>query len=202
MKLAATIIAAVGLTAFLPIKANAYGNFDVPAAYSASSWTSYGRLRPYTGYEPYRGGHHARAHHGPRQARRGHPGGSGNLAARSGARTSVSAVARPHFQCLVDRLEAAGYRVDFMGGYAARSGPSAHPTGNAVDINQTGRGRVTRAFPAGLEAMCAACGVYSGAHFGDLGHFEMLHKYGYVNVGLRYASYRARRWHHRHYASR
>lgn len=145
-------------------------------------------------YEPYRHRHRAIRHH---RRSYGHHGGFGNLVARSGARASVSAVARPHFQCLVDRLEAAGYRIDFMGGFARRSNPSAHPTGNAVDINQTGFGRVTRRFPGNVEAMCQACGVYSGGHFGDYGHFEMPRKYGYVNVGRRYAY---RQWRRRSYA--
>ena len=184
------------LLAFLPFAtpAHAYGTIDIPSAYSAPQWDSWQRQRPYTGYE-HRHRHHAKAHDGPRH---GHSAaihhGSGNLIARSGARASVSSHALPHFQCLVDRLEAAGYPIAFMGGYAARSNPSAHPTGNAVDINQTGRGRVTRRFPGNVEEMCRACGVYSGAHFGDLGHFELPGKYGYVNIGRRYAS---RHWRHR-----
>ena len=139
---------------------------------------------------------HARHHRHHHYAPVHHDGGSGNLVARSGARTSVSSVALPHFQCLVNRLESVGYRIDFMGGFASRSNPSAHPTGNAADINQTGFGRVTRQLPFGYVSMAESCGVYSGSHFGDVGHFEMPGKYGYVNIGTRYAS---RHW-HRHYA--
>lgn len=189
------VLTILGLTAILPATAHAYGSFDPPSAWSAPQWQSWQRQRPFSGYEPYRHRHHAKAHHGRSVGRHGHSGG--NLVARSGAAASVSAHALPHFQCLVDRLETAGYPIAFMGGYARRSNASAHPTGNAVDINQTGRGRVTRMFPSGLEAMCQACGVYNGAHFGDLGHFELPGKYGYVNVGRRYAS---RHWHHRRYA--
>ena len=129
--------------------------------------------------------HFTRVHH---SAVRRH--GSGNLVARSGATASVSYEALPHFQCLVTRLENVGYHIDFMGGYASRSNPSAHPTGNALDINQTGRGRVTRSLPYGFVGMAESCGLYSGSNFGDTGHFEMPHKYGYVNIGRRYASRR------------
>lgn len=189
------------LLALLPFasSAHAYGAYDPPssASWVAPRWVTYQHWKPYTGYEPYKAhwrSHYRAAIQRPQQAHYGH----GNLVARSGATASVSAHAQPHFQCLVDKLEAAGYRIAFMGGYARRSNPSAHPTGNAVDINQTGFGQVIRRFPDGLEEMCRACGVYNGAHFGDIGHFEMPGKYGYVNVGRRYAS---RHWRHRRYAS-
>ena len=196
MRSVATVLTIIGLTAILPTAAYAYGTYDPPnvAAWSAPQWRWQRHQRPYTGYEP-RHRQHAKAHQRARQARHGH--GSGNLIAHSGATASVSSHALPHFQCLVNRLEAAGYRIAFMGGFARRSNPSAHPTGNAVDINQTGFGRVTRRFPSNVEEMCLACGVYSGAHFGDYGHFELPGKYGYVNIGQRYAY---RHWRHRRYA--
>jgi len=197
MRKSATVLAAIGLMALATQAHAAHGSY-LPSDWPASSWASYQRWRPYTGYEPYRYRHRGYAHHRRAHRHIGHiRHGSGNLVARSGATASVSSHALPHFQCLVDRLETAGYRIDFMGGYARRSNPSAHPTGNAVDINQTGFGRVTRRFPANVEEMCRACGVYSGAHFGDYGHFEMPRKYGYVNVGRRYAS---RQWRHRRFA--
>ncbi len=104
------------------------------------------------------------------------------VTAKSGARASVSIVARPHFVCLIDKLEATGYRIDFMGGYAERGNSSAHPTGNALDINQTGRNVVTRRFPAGVSQMASACGLIHGAMWSnpDQGHFEMPRKYGYI----------------------
>lgn len=149
---------------------------------------SFGSAQAHGRHHYYRTAHHI-VHHG-----------SGNLVARSGATASVSEVARPHFQCLVDRLESAGYRIDFMGGYASRSNPSAHPTGNAVDINQVAFGRVTRALPFGYVGMAESCGVYSGSHFGDVGHFEMPGKYGYVNLGYARVRYAYRR--HRVYTVR
>jgi len=182
-----TVVAALALVAARP--AAAYGIWQGPEAAPVQSPQDAHRWRGY-----YHRPHAGHAHHA-RSLARHHPSrGGGNLAARSGARASVSAAALPHFRCLVDRLEAAGYRIQFMGGFGRRNGPSAHPTGNALDINQTARGRVTRAFPAGLEAMCAVCGVYSGAHFGDYGHFEMPGKYGYVNTGRRYAYQHRRRY--------
>ncbi len=104
------------------------------------------------------------------------------VVAKSGARASVSIVAKPHFVCLIEKLEAAGYKIDFMGGYAERGNSSAHPTGNALDINQTGRNVVTRRFPAGVAQMASACGLVHGAMWDrpDQGHFEMPKRYGYI----------------------
>lgn len=104
------------------------------------------------------------------------------LVASSGARTSVSTVARPHFTCLLGKLEAVGYRIDFMGGYAGRGNASAHPTGNALDINQTARNVVTRRLPANVTELARDCGLVHGATWShpDQGHFEMPRKYGYV----------------------
>lgn len=175
------------ISAFSAVPAQAYWTSDMAAGNAGHA------SRQHWGHPAAR---HARTH--GRRFVASHGGGSGNLVSQSGKRASVSAVALPHFQCLLAKLEGAGYRVDFMGGFGPRSNPSAHPTGNALDINQTGFGRVTRRFPGNIEEMCNACGVYSGAHFGDYGHFEMLNKYGYVNIGRQYA-YR-HRWRHRHYA--
>lgn len=114
------------------------------------------------------------------------------LVASSGANASVSTVARPHFQCLLGKLEAVGYRVDFMGGYAQRGNASAHPTGNALDINQTSRNRVTRHLPSNATEMARDCGLVHGAVWSnpDQGHFEMPRKYGYIfnHKRTRYAS--------------
>ena len=115
---------------------------------------------------------------------KGHPGGGNGhrLTAKSGAQTSVSIVAMPHFRCLLERLETAGYHIDFMGGYASRGNASAHPTGNALDINQTGRNVVTRRLPSNATEMARDCGLVHGAVWSnpDTGHFEMARKYGYV----------------------
>ncbi len=104
------------------------------------------------------------------------------LVASSGAKTSVSTVARPHFVCLLTKLEVVGYHVDFMGGYASRGNSSAHPSGNALDINQTGRNVVTRRLPPNATELARDCGLVHGAVWSnpDQGHFEMPKKYGYV----------------------
>lgn len=124
----------------------------------------------------------------------------------SGKRASVSSAFAPHIQCFINKLDAVGYRIRFMTGYARRGNASAHPTGNAIDINQIGFGRVTTRFPSNYLSMASECGVYSGSHFGDYGHFEMPNKYGYVNVHFHYAGrvhYASHsHHHHRHYASR
>ena len=109
------------------------------------------------------------------------------VTSRSGHHASVSSAFAPHIQCFIHKLDASGYRIDFMTGYAARGNPSAHPTGNAIDINQLSFGHVTRRFPSNYNSMAESCGVYSGSNFGDYGHFEMPHKYGYVNLGGHYA---------------
>lgn len=105
------------------------------------------------------------------------------VVAKSGARASVSIAAKPHFVCLIEKLEATGYKIDFMGGYAERGNSSAHPTGNALDINQTGRNVITRRLPAGVSQMASACGLVHGGGWlshPDQGHFEMPKKYGYI----------------------
>lgn len=122
--------------------------------------------------------------------------GGHSLVAKSGARASVSTAAMPHFQCLLDKLEGTGYRIDFMGGYASRGNSSAHPTGNALDINQTARNRVTRALPYGTTQMAESCGLVHGAVWSnpDGGHFELANKVGYVYRTNHYASRRGNRY--------
>lgn len=114
------------------------------------------------------------------------------LVASSGAKASVSTIARPHFQCLLSKLEAVGYRVDEMGGYASRGNSSAHPTGNALDINQISRNHVSRPLPVNATEMARDCGLVHGAVWDnpDQGHFEMPRKYGYIfkHRRIRYAA--------------
>lgn len=116
------------------------------------------------------------------------------IVASSGAKASVSMAAKPRFTCLLNKLEAVGYHVDFMGGYASRGNSSAHPTGNALDINQTARNVVTRRLPSNATEMARDCGLVHGAVWSnpDQGHFEMPRKYGYVikHRRVRYAQAR------------
>lgn len=153
-------------------------------------------LNPITNTPAYRSTDIRFENYGPvssrvvREGRKKHPKvaktatkrGAHVVQASTGAKASVSTVARPHFVCLIGKLEAVGYRIDFMGGYASRGNSSAHPTGNALDINQTGRNIVTRRLPPNATELARDCGLTHGAVWSnpDQGHFEMPRKYGYV----------------------
>lgn len=168
-----------------------YTSLDIPRD---GSEVRHHRHRPYitqppSGYRETRVARH-RERASPSERAEGH-----RLVASTGARTSVSLVAHSHFACLIGKLEAAGYRIDFMGGYASRGNSSAHPTGNALDINQTGRNVVTRRLPGNATQLAQECGLVHGATWSnpDQGHFEMARKYGYV-YGHRRTRYAQARW--------
>lgn len=97
---------------------------------------------------------------------------------KSGKTAKVRSIYAGQFQGLIDDLESAGYRIDFMGGWR-KSGScrvcDAHPAGRAIDINQTARNRVTRRFPSDVTRIAARHGVCHGAIWGDAdrGHFEI-----------------------------
>lgn len=99
-------------------------------------------------------------------------------------------VAREHakaFHGFVAELEAAGYKIDAIGGYAYRridprycrggwrSCLSNHARGKAIDINQISRNRVTRPLPANVTEIAARHGLKHGAVWNspDQGHFEI-----------------------------
>ena len=126
--------------------------------------------------------------------------GSGVVKAASGAVAYVAAHATGAFQCAVNALEAVGYPVKFMGGYA-RGGHvrhSLHYRGLALDINQLSRNVTSPRMPSNEIAIANGCGLISGAQWanGDSGHFQLGGWAGYGN-GKHYASR-----HHRHYAYR
>lgn len=105
---------------------------------------------------------------------------NGLVRASSGRTARVNPQYASRFQCLVRGLEAAGYKIDFMGGYrhskiAGTNRWSKHASGRAIDINQTGRNRVTRRLPHGATAIASACGLLHGAvwRHADAGHFEV-----------------------------
>lgn len=93
----------------------------------------------------------------------------------SGARANVAPSSAPRFQCLVTALDNSGYKIKFMGGYGKRPNHSKHPSGNALDINQTSRNRVTARFPSNINHLAASCGLFHGAQWrrADAGHFEV-----------------------------
>ena len=101
---------------------------------------------------------------------------AGNVRSVSGASATVAGHVAGKFQCLVNKLDAAGYKIKFMGGYRKHGSVrhSKHPAGLALDINQTGRNRVIRPFPSGTTRMAEACGLFHGKLWrnDDAGHFE------------------------------
>lgn len=102
---------------------------------------------------------------------------AGTIRSRSGATAQVSPSATGAFQCLVDKLDATGYQIKFMGGFRRHGSVAAskHPHGLALDINQYARNIVRPALPAGTTAMAAGCGLFHGAIWrrADAGHFEV-----------------------------
>lgn len=124
----------------------------------------------------------------------------GVIRAASGATARVAASATGAFQCLVDRLEAAGYPVRFMGGWRARGSVrgSLHPAGLALDVNQLRRNVTRPAMPSNEIALANGCGLVSGAQWahGDSGHFQLG---GWAGGRRHYASRRAVLY--QHYAS-
>lgn len=144
----------------------------------------------------------------PRQARSAHrhrrPGGAGLVTVRTaaGIQIRVAPRAAANFSGFVADLVASGYHISFMGGWRAHgscAGCDMHPRGLAIDINQTGRNRVTRAFPVDVTAMAARHGLTHGAVWSnpDQGHFELagVHRYAARGHRPRYAhGYHRRRY--------
>jgi hypothetical protein len=97
--------------------------------------------------------------------------------ASSGATASVADRAAGPFQCVVNGLEAAGYRIRFMGGWRRHGSVrgSLHPSGLAMDVNQVGRNRTIPRMPSNEIAIANGCGVISGAQWrnADSGHFQL-----------------------------
>ena len=104
---------------------------------------------------------------------------SGNNVVRSstGITVRVAPAARASLQCVVDHVERAGVRIASMRGYGRGSvSASVHPIGYALDINQTARNRTNPHVPPAVSnAAGEACGVISGATWGDRdnGHWNL-----------------------------
>lgn len=126
---------------------------------------------------------------------------AGTIRARSGATAHVGDRAVGAFQCLVRKLEAAGYRIRFMGGWRAHGSVrhSLHPAGLALDVNQIARNVTRPRMPHNEIALANACGLISGAQWGraDSGHFQLG---GWAGRG--HGRHYARRAHHRRYPHR
>jgi hypothetical protein len=105
-------------------------------------------------------------------------GGLVTLHTAAGLSYRVARSAAEAMRGFVAELEATGYRIAFIGGWRAHGscrGCMMHPRGLAIDINQTGRNRVTRRLPAGVTEMAARHGLLHGAvwRHADAGHFEI-----------------------------
>lgn len=118
------------------------------------------------------------AQHRSRPHRETAPDAIGNIVkSRSGIVIRVADSAREALQCVVNYVEAAGVKIKAMRGYGAGTvRGSLHPSGRAIDINQTARD-VTRPHVPRSVANAAAdnCGVISGARWGyaDNGHWNL-----------------------------
>jgi len=119
-----------------------------------------------------------------------------NVRSRSGASAHVASGAASAFQCLVDKLEAQGYPIKFMGGWRRHGSVrhSLHPAGLALDINQYSRNITRPRMPSNEIALANSCGLVSGAQWahGDSGHFQLG---GWAGSRRHYA-----RRHRHHYA--
>jgi hypothetical protein len=134
-------------------------------------------------------------------------GGLSIVRASSGAIACVASSAVGAMQGFVSALEATGYRIDFMGGWRAHGSCrrcDMHPRGLAIDINQTGRNRVTHRFPPGVTQLAAHYGLLHGAVWqsADTGHFELLSasptRYAYAARLTAYAAADHAGGHHGH----
>jgi hypothetical protein len=118
--------------------------------------------------------HSRRLEHVPRVARQSN---AAVVSSRSGIRVRVSPTARPKLQCVVDYIEGRGIRIAAMRGYGKGTvRASLHPSGQALDINQTGRDRTSPHIPVALaNAAGLHCDVVSGGTWGnrDTGHWNM-----------------------------
>lgn len=124
-------------------------------------------------------------------------GTSGTVRSRSGAVAHVAARAAPAFQCFINRLEAQGYPIRFMGGWRRHGSvrASLHPAGLALDINQIARNVTRPRMPRNEVALANACGLISGAQWGhaDSGHVQLGGWAGHGRKGRLARHHRARK---------
>jgi len=183
------------LLAFLPLittPAHAYGSFDPGSAWSAPQWQSWQRWRPFTGFEPYRHRHHARAHHGLRQARRGHHGEPS---------LSLAGFPSPLVAKVEEICKDCGSRIAsaFRPGavIAGTNHPSLHASKRAVDVSGN---------PSCIYHHLAGWPGGYTTDYGRMGHVHISYAPGGPEWGARFAhggsGHRYAWRHHRHYALR
>lgn len=124
--------------------------------------------------------------------------GNGIVKSASGAVAYVAARATSAFQCIINSLEDAGYKIHEMGGFAnsGHISHSLHYSGLALDINQLARNITKPRMPVNEIALANSCGLISGAQWrnADSGHFQ----FGGYDGRTQYASKRVRYAYHRH----
>jgi hypothetical protein len=122
--------------------------------------------------------HVARARHERRTVAAVDANGNGIVRSHSGVAVRVAPSARAALQCVVDYVEAHGVHIKAMRGYGYGTvAHSLHPSGRALDINQTDRNITHPVVPRGVSNAAAdRCGVISGARWGyaDNGHWNLI----------------------------
>lgn len=102
---------------------------------------------------------------------------AGTVRSKSGATAIVADSAVSAFQCFIDRLEAQGYPIHFMGGWRKHGSVrhSLHPAGLALDINQYSRNRTKPPMPGNEAELANICGLVSGRQWrnADSGHEQV-----------------------------
>lgn len=100
-----------------------------------------------------------------------------SLKSKSGVRVKVHESAHQRLQCVIDFVESNGVKIRSMRGYGAGTvEASLHPSGWALDINQTHRDVTSPHVPYSVSNRAAdKCGVVSGARWrdGDNGHWNL-----------------------------
>lgn len=102
--------------------------------------------------------------------------GAATIGLPGGPHVEVAGVAAGPLQCVLNALHAVGYPIRFIRGYGRGSvRGSLHPSGLALDVNQTSRGRTVPRMPHNEVSLAEACGALSGAvwHNNDSGHFQI-----------------------------
>lgn len=105
-------------------------------------------------------------------------GNAASVRSKSGVVIKVAPPARAALQCVVDYVESHGVKIKYMRGYGSGTvRGSLHPSGRAIDINQTARNITRPAVPRAVSNAAADhCGVISGARWGyaDNGHWNLM----------------------------
>lgn len=104
------------------------------------------------------------------------PAAYGATITTAGVSAQVASAASAPLQCVLSALTARGYPVRFIRGYGSGSVPhSLHPSGMALDVNQTSRGRTVPHMPQDEVTLARVCGAVSGASWrnNDSGHFQV-----------------------------